>query len=277
MRTSSEIVMYLTWYYQGKNGAKTNQLLSPEVFDIIEELTAFLEQRLADDTPHKAIWDEFKQFPEESAPSLTGILEAVFEAQPAVRKRVDGYMQAVTAIEAQYQDQPTTQDELLDSLKSEPGSLVPDDGKASQIQADSRQENNPPAYLYGNQQAGFETVQELPQPNDFMVGKNAQVINLPNEKMQFPSMFMRLGQMSDASKNLTLSEKRTLQSNLEEIQLQLTEKKPFDEAKIAGAFETIWEIAPAYANSLIQSLQSDITELPLNARAFIIQLDSHLD
>ncbi len=276
MRTTSEIVNYLTLHYQEKIGETSDNLLSEEIDDLIDEMGEFLATRLQEDTPHQVIWDEFVKAPEDTAPSLTGILEALFEAQPGVRERVNGYMRAVTAIETEQSDLEYTEEEIEESLKTEPGGLVPDEAEASAIQADKPVEENPPAYLYDNERADFESARELPQSKPFMVGKNAQIIYVPTEEVQFPSMFMHLGRLSETSEKLNLEEKEIVQENLDEIRFQLTGERPFEESAMAKAFQSIWEVAPSYANALIESLQRNIDELPVETRDFIIQLHSPL-
>lgn len=276
MRTTSEIVKYLTLHYQEKIGETKDNLLSEEIDGLVDDVGEFLSTRLEEDTPHQVIWDEFVEDPEGNAGSLIGILEALFEAQPAVRERVDGYMQAITAIEAQGSDLDYTEEDIEDSLQTEGGGLVPDEEDASAIQADTPYEKNPPAYLYNNERADFESAREMPQSKPFMVGKNAQIIYIPTEEIQFPFMFMHLGRLSETSEDLSLQEKGIIQENLDEIRNQLTGVRPFDESTMANAFQSIWEVAPSYANALIESLQRNIDELPVEPRDFIIQLHSPL-
>lgn len=276
MRTTSEIVHYLTRHFQEKVGGTDQNLLPEKVDGLIEEMADFISERLEEDTPHKVVWDDFANDPEDNATSLAGILEMLFEAQPAVRERVRGFMQAVTAIEAQKSDQEYVPDNIEDDLKSSPGGLVPDEDEDSEILADHVVEKNPPAYLYGNERAGFESDRQAPVSKPFMVGKNAQIIYVPTEKVQFPFMFMHLGRLTETSEDLTLQEKQVVQEKLEEIRFQLTGERPVDEPKLANAFEAIWEVAPSYANALIESLQKNIEELPLETRDFIIQMHSPL-
>lgn len=277
MKTTSEIVDYLTEYFRAKNNNEDSAFLSEEIDDLIREMGEVIQARLSDvDMPYQVIWDEFTQAPEENAASLAGALEALFEAQPAVRERVDGFMRAVTAIEAEQSDLQPTEVPVEDSLKSEPGGLVPDEGEASQILADHKLEKNPPAYLYNNEREGFESDRQEPVSKPFMVGKNAQIIYVPTEEVQFPFMFMHLGRLSETSEDLKMEEKEIVSENLQEIRFQLTQKRAFDEEKMANAFERIWEVAPSYANALIESLQRNIDELPPETRHFIIQLHSPL-
>lgn len=276
MRTTSEIVNYLTRYYQERTGQTEENLLPEKVDDLVQQMGEFLEERLEEDTPHKAIWDAFVEEPEDNAASLAGILEVLFEAQPGVRERVDGFMQAVTAYEVDQSETKLTEEKIEDSLEAEAGGLVPDDGENSAILADVEGEKNPPAYLYGNERAGFESDRQAPVSKPFMVGKNAQIVYVPSEKIQFPFMFMHLGRLSENSEKLSLEEKQIMQENLEEIRFQLTKERPYDETAMANAFEEIWEIDPSYANALIESLQNNIEELPQESQDFIIQLHSPL-
>ncbi len=274
MRTTSEIVNYLTRHYQQQRGDREPDLLPEQINDLLEQMGDFLAHRLEEDTPYQGVWNEFKQAPEDQGASLTGALEALFEAQPGVRDRVNGFMQKITALEAQNSDLEYTEKDIEDKIQSEPGALIPGEDESSEIQADRKVEKNPPAFLYGNERPGYESDRQAPVSNEFMVGKNAQIIYTPSEEMQFPFMFMRLGQLTERSQELTLQEKQIVQENLQEIRFELTGEREFDEEKMANAFQRIWEAAPSYANALIESLQNHIEELPLKTRDFIIQLHS---
>ena len=276
MRTTSEIVNYLTRHYQQQAGQIEEDLLPDQINDLVLQMGDFLAERLEEDTPHQAIWDEFAQAPQDNAASISGVLEALFEAQPAVRERVNGFMQAVTALEVKNSDREYTEQDIEDKLQLEPGVLIPEEGETADILADRKVEKNPPAFLYGNERPGYESDRKAPVSKEFMVGKNAQIIYVPSEEMQFPFMFMRLGQLSESSQELTLQEKQIVQENLQEIRFELTGEREFDEEKMANAFESIWEVAPSYANALIESLQNHIEELPVETRDFIIQLQSPL-
>lgn len=140
--------------------------------------------------------------------------------------------------------------------------------------AETSQEKNPPAYLYDNERAGFESVQKAPESNPFMIGKNAQVIYNPNADVQFPFMFMYLSKLIETSTELNDQEKQSIQQNLQEIHFQLTGKRPIDESELGNAFQSIWEVSLSYADALIESLQKHVDELPLKTQDFIIQLHS---
>ncbi len=277
MKTAHEIVTYLQRYYRQQHDETLAVPLPTKINDLIGDLGEFVSQRLEQDTPHKAVWSDFTQSPVDHTASLAGILEALFEAQPAVRERVDGFMQAVIALEAEESEREFGQKEVLeDSLKARAGAVVPDEEEGSAILADGRQEKNPPAYLYGNERAGFENVQDAPVSNPFMVGKDAQIIYLPEQEMKFPFMFMQLGRISATSEDLNQTEKQIIQENIEEIRAQLIGDREFQDAVMAEAFQTIWDIAPSYANVLIDSLQDHVDELPVETRDFIIQLHTPL-
>jgi hypothetical protein len=263
-------------YYRAKSGVVADDLLPEKINDLIRQMSDFLTVRIEEDTPYRSAWENFVANPEDGFPSLEGSLEALFEAQPGIRKRVDGFMQKITAIEAENSDLEYTQKNIESDLKSRPVALVPDEAENSAIMADEKDEKTPPIYLYGNGQEGFEYDREKSVSNPFMVGENAQIIYIPDEEMQFPFMFMHLGRLSDTSTKLNLNEKEIVQENLQIIRFQLTEKRPYDEEKMANAFEKIWEVAPSYANVLIESLQRNINELPIKTREFIIQLSSPL-
>ena len=108
MRTTSEIVSYLTRYYQSQSSRIEENLLPEHVNHLVNQMDNFLENKLEEGSPHQAVWDDFSEHPGEHAASVTGVLEAVFEAQPAVRKRITGFTKAITAIESLRSDAQDT-------------------------------------------------------------------------------------------------------------------------------------------------------------------------
>jgi len=126
LRTTSEIVNYLTRHYQEQAGKIEENLLPEQINDLAQQMGEFLAERLEEDTHHKVVWADFIENPEENAASVSGILEALFEAQPAVRERVNGFMQEVTTIEAKGPNESETKRGVGSTLKSEEGGLITD-------------------------------------------------------------------------------------------------------------------------------------------------------
>jgi hypothetical protein len=277
LKTVAEIVNYLTRHYQEKEDILNENLLPEPVDDLVGQMGRFLKTRLEEDTPHKVVWDEFLNQPEEKSASLTGILEALFEAQPGVRERVDGFMREITAIEAENSDHTELQGGLESNLNAEPGGFIPDDSKDAAILADNEAEKNPSIYLYGNERADFESTPEAPVSKPFMIGKNAQIVFNPEAKAQFPEIFDHLFKTIETSKSLNSQDKHDLQENLQEIHSQLTGEKSYIEQDLAQSIQGMWEVEPSYANALIKSLQNDVSALPIEAQKFIIQLHTPLN
>lgn len=273
MKTASEIVEYLVQHYQRVNGDRLENPLPPQVDDLVADMGAMLEERLEEDTPYQSAWDAFRQAPINESASLTGVLEALFEAQPGIRERVDSFMRAITALEVQDAHLNGSREAIEESLQ-----LGATDGEVLDLQnpdlvADERQEKNPPIYLYGNERAGFESDRVAPSANPFMVGKNAEIIYAPTTAIRFPFLFMHLGQLSEDSQNLEVSEKEVVSRNLDLIHRQLTGSSDFDERKMTDALNEIRSIAPTYASTLIESLQDHLDELPEETQPFISVLN----
>lgn len=272
MRTANEIVNYIVRHYQEKSGQITENLLPVRIDDLVDQMSHFLEVRLEEDTPYKNVWDDFVNKPEENASYLAGVLEPVFEAQPAVRERVDGFMRQITAIEVEQSDHDYTEQEIENDLQSESGGLMPDDGKNSSILADKKVEKNPPAYLYGNERQNYESARQAPVPKPFMIGKNAQIVFVPDASVSLPGVLDHFAELVDTSPDLNEGAKQRIHEHLETIQFQLSGKQSYDEEELAQTLEAIWEEAPSYADALLKALQADLDSLPVEARDFIIQL-----
>ena len=276
MKTASEIVDYLVRHYQQNSEVDQEDLLLAQVDDLVHDMGELLAKRLQEDTPYTAVWEIFTQSPNEYSDSLIGILEALFEAQPGLYERVESFMEKITAIEAENADEEFTPENIESDLQLEPGGIVDRNSETSEAQVDREIKKNPPIYLYSNEREGVESDCQAPISKPFIVGENAQIIYAPTEKVQFPSMFMHLGRITETAEDLSLEEKQIVQEHLQSLRDQLTEVRAFDIEVMANDFESIWEVATQYADVLIESLQNNLQELPNKARNFIIQLDSSL-
>jgi hypothetical protein len=257
---------------KNKINATSTNANSNKVNDLLQQMGEFLAERLEKETPHKAIWNEFTQEPQENAASLAGILEVIFEAQPAVRRRVDGFMNKIIALEAQQVDHQDVKPGLEDALSTEIGEirLLNDESETRLVQKGS--EKGHPAYLYGNERAGFDTVQKEPKPKTKQIGDDIQIILIPDENVPFPHIFTHLENAIKQSDVLSIDDKHHLQEHLNEIHLQLIGERIYDEVKLANAFQEIWQTQTVYSDALIESLKRDIKKLPTQAQGFIIQL-----
>ena len=276
MRTANEIVNYLVRHYQERSGDVSENLLPEKIDDLVDQMGHFIEVRLTEDTPYKNVWDDFVNQPEENASYLSGVLEPLFEAQPAVRERVDGFMEQITAIEVERSDHARTEAGIESDLQSEPGGLTPDEGKSSAILADKKVEKNPPAYLYGNERQKYESARQAPVPKPFMIGENAQIVFLSDEDVPFPRLLDYFAELVDTSTDIKEDSKQLIQEQLETIYLQLSGERHYDEDELAQSFQAIWEEAPSHADALLSSLQNDVDRLPVEARDFIVQLHTPL-
>jgi hypothetical protein len=232
----------------------------------------FLSERLEEKTPHKTIWDEFHLEPEENAPSLAGILEVLFEAQPAVRRRADGFMRKITAIEAQQSDHQEVKPGLENSISTETSEVQISNDESGEHISVKGTEKDHAVYLYGNEREGFETVQKGPDPKRINGGDDFQIILTPDDNVPHPHIFTHLKNVIEQSDNFSIEDKHHLQEQLNEIHLQLTGESAIDDVKLANAFEEIWEIEALYANALVESLKRDIEKLPIQSQDLIIQM-----
>lgn len=237
----------------------------------------FLSERLESDTPHKVIWNEFIEEPEENAASLAGILEALFEAQPAVRNRVDGFIRKITALEAHQSDHQDLEPGAEDTLRTEMGEVrfINDDSGVAVAQEGVEADH--PAYLYGNEKAGVEEVQKEPEPKTINLGDEVQIIETPDEKVPYPHILTHMVNVIEQSDNLSIDDKHQLNEQLNEVRRQLLRESPYDEKKMTHAFQRIWEIDGSIADALIEGLKRDIEKLPIQIQGFIIQLRTSLD
>jgi hypothetical protein len=257
---------------KSKNDAMSTNANIEQVNNLLQQMGEFLSERLEEKTPHKAIWNEFTKEPLEKAASLAGILEALFEAQPAVSRRVDGFMQKITTLEAMQVDHQDVKPGIEGALNTEIGEMqLLNDDSGKRI-APKGNEKGHPVYLYGNERAGFDNVQKSPESKTNHNGDDTQIILIPDGNVPYPRIFTHLVNAIGQSHFLSIDDKHHLQGHLNEIRRQLIGESAYDEVKLANAFQNIWQTQTEYSDALIKSLKRDIEKLPIQTQGFINQL-----
>jgi hypothetical protein len=116
-----------------------------QAVEVAREMADLLEVHLQEEGPHGSLWREFKNMPEERAPELTGALEALVEADPALERRLEAFMERL----GQGSSTPLTGTALID-----PGGAVQEDTVPVEAGID---EIGQGTYLRGNVPGGTES------------------------------------------------------------------------------------------------------------------------
>jgi hypothetical protein len=72
---------------------------------------------------------------------------------------------------------------------------------------------------------------------------------------------------------LTQEKKQDIQVKLYTIRSLLVGDSSFEDQELTNLIESLWEMAPVYANALIKALQNNIDALPIDAQRLIILMD----
>jgi len=75
-----------------KDERTLEQSICPGAWGAAQDLASLLETRLGQESPYVSLWDNFRADPEGIEPELIGALEALVEADPALGRRLEGFV-----------------------------------------------------------------------------------------------------------------------------------------------------------------------------------------
>jgi hypothetical protein len=70
----------------------------PQAVSAAQDMAALLENRLDQESPYVSLWADFRADPDGTASQLTGALEALVEADPALGRRLEGFVRECYSI-----------------------------------------------------------------------------------------------------------------------------------------------------------------------------------
>ncbi len=138
----NEVVRVMRDYIE-EDGARLEQTYGPEAVLAAADMKELLAERLTEESAYGALWERFEADPEAVGVELVGALEAMIEADPALAKRLNEFIEAFHQVQAG--DQARTFAPMPE--KSPVGGGVPDTTYTSQDEEMVVEEG---AYLYGD-------------------------------------------------------------------------------------------------------------------------------
>jgi len=146
-----QTVVELLREYLTDEGDSLKQRAGPEAVTVAQDIEALLDNRLRTESAYEPIWTRFLTDPPAGEANLIGALEAQVEADPALAKRLNGFVEEYHRVLASSQTRPNQPQ--VD--KSPVGGGVPD----TTFTAEDDSTVGEGTYLYGNiRSSGVATV-----------------------------------------------------------------------------------------------------------------------
>jgi hypothetical protein len=75
------------------DGATLGERYGPRALTVAQNLRSLLAVRLQEESPYTSLWEQFEAEPQAVTAELTGSLEALVEADPALAKRLNAFVE----------------------------------------------------------------------------------------------------------------------------------------------------------------------------------------
>jgi hypothetical protein len=256
-----------------EDGETIQQRYGTQARAAAQSIESLIAVRLLEESPHAALWEQFRANPQSAAADLTGVLETLFEADPAFAERIDAfgrtYQEAVQASEAQQQvieseEVTQVQSDVSQDLMRE---VAPDTSLRGQ-KIDQK------TYLYGDTVRENEPTTPISQTEGVGVSESSPVVTVfgagssEASALQVPQLFEQLQRAIRDNPALHEIDKDSLAVEVQAIRRQILPDEaglrtvPLNEEDLVRHMENIRRIAPDIADILLNELAGASEDLP---------------
>jgi hypothetical protein len=248
-----DVVTILMEYCE--DGEETfRDLHGPEAVIAVRDVVDALEEELGTQgqLEYEALWAEFEDAPRETAPELTGALEALVEADPGFAEQLE------TLLEDYYATSRPLGSAVGDEVpQAEVSEFVPrEEVRVEEEETEPLShtgEAGPGTYLYGNVRAGSEVAVDKavePGPEVLDVRRELEMLSVDVEEL-----FEQLQVTVDEELEMDDEMRAELSGALEELQVELMLGEDADEERIVALLRRVGEIDPDFLELVLSGLR----------------------
>ncbi len=244
------------------NGKTMERRDGPEALTAAQELADIVSFHLVNEAGYDWLWDDFKREPARNTAELTGALEALEEADPALALQLSSLLG----------DYYNALGPIPDRLPTPEGDAHPEE-KAGYNDIEDRPDwtqasdyNEEGTYLYGNVQTGTVQIEQ-----EFREGgvEPEQEVNLPREgvgglvsEAELDTLMDPLKTAVEERTNMSAADKEKLLAELSEVHRLVAAGADAGPALLVHHFRTIEQIAPDFLELLFLTLTAPNLNLP---------------
>ena len=249
----ADVVKVLMEYCE--DGEETfRDLHGPEAMIAVRDVVDALEEELGTQgqLEYEALWSDFEAAPRETAPELTGALEALAEADPGFAEKLETLLEDYYATSRPMG--PAVGDEVPQAEVSE---FVPrEETRVEEQDAETlghADEAGEGTYLYGNVRAGSEVGVEKavePGPDVLNVRRELEMLSFDVEEL-----FEQLQVTVDEELELNQETRKELSEVLKELEVELMLGDEADEERVVALLRELGEIDPGFLELVLSGLE----------------------
>lgn len=250
-----------------EDGESIQQRFGTQAQAAAQSMESLLAARLLEESPHAALWEQFRENPESAAAALTGALEMIFEADPAFAERLDAfgamyekamYASEVVEEEVEFEEAPQVQSDVSQDLRQD----VTLNAAGQTIDKNK--------YLYGDTVRDNKPTTPVSETEGVGVRESAQVMTILGTArgLGVPQLFEQLQRAVRDNPALSEVDKNHLVVEIQAIRRQVVPDEaglrtaPPKEKDLVRRLENIQRIAPDIADFLFSELVSVSEDVP---------------
>jgi hypothetical protein len=240
-----ETTRILNRFVAGEREALRTQY-GPEAVAIAHDMTRVLQERLETESAYASLWDAFKANPDDNVAKLTGALEAMVEADPALGRRLNAFI------------------EEFHEAVAPPGAatadLQPEDVTATDVVPDTtltsgeKYGGDAGAYLRGNLKSGAGALSEKAGTSETTLGQGTSVFADPASLATLPQYFDDLHDAIDEYPKRGAADKERLHQAVREIETTLRKDPSPDIGELRQYTAVVEALAPEISGDLQRRL-----------------------
>jgi hypothetical protein len=232
--------------YLEDGGAGLERRYGSEAATAAQDLVALLKARLQEESVYASLWDQFEAEPRQTADELTAALEALVEADPALSRRMEAFLEeyhrVVSGAASEEEDS-----EIQDADAGRRG------GDAYQLLDSPGDYSDAGTYLYGNLRPGAGSASEAAEAEVLSEGGVDVEIAAPDVS-QVAALFEELYALVDGYEGASLSVKRDLRTELEQLEMDVAGGEEEYEEFISNRLCAVERLDPGVYRLVIEKL-----------------------
>jgi len=259
-----DVVKVLTEYCE--DGEDTfRDLHGPEAVIAVRDVVDLLQGELGGQLDYNTLWAEFEAAPRETAPDLTGALEAMVEADPGLGDKLEALLEEYYAT-----SRPGGPGVGAGMPESESSEFVPrEEARIERHETEPRGHTNEAGegtYLYGNVPGGKAAVGEAPE-----LGPDVLEVRRELETLSFDvrELFEQLQVTVKREPALSDSVRSELRQALESLEVEIMLGEEAEEDRIVEHLRRVGDLDPNVLALLLTGLRHTRSEAQAMVRGAI--------
>ncbi len=230
-----EVVRIVRSYLEDE-GATLERRHGSQAVTVAQDLATLLETRLQEETAYISLWDQVEVQPQQTAMKLAGALEALVEADPALARRMEAFLDEYRRVIASVSPE-------REAPRRGTGTYTPPDGPGTYSEDGT--------YLYGNLRPGVTSRSEVGEGE---LPAAADVETAALDTSQVISLFQEMYVLVEEHEVPSPAIKRKLRAKLERVATDIVAGEEEYETSMIDHLRAVERLSPPVYRVVIEKL-----------------------